>query len=204
MDIGVANQTTSTGTVMQLSSGLMSGQLSLAFTGLMLLTFMTTHLFQFRFADTEQYWLITLTFFRPVVSARTMSTSAGTVEGLFKCVHQRYCLVRFSRGCCRRLCCSRSRPLISCCLTNSSEWEPLRIVGSTPFRGLVRGFFPAPHHHDPNKMLPNFPFWVVVRCSTCPPCTSRFWRSCFEELQADASQPVFFRIMAWWLTLRHI
>ena len=30
----------------------------------LLLTFMTTHLFQFRFADTEQYWLITLTFFR--------------------------------------------------------------------------------------------------------------------------------------------
>ena len=23
-------------------------------------------------------------------------------------------------------------------------------------RGLVRGFFPAPHHHDPNEMLPNF------------------------------------------------
>ena len=30
----------------------------------LLLMFMTTHLFQFRFADTEQYWLITLTFFR--------------------------------------------------------------------------------------------------------------------------------------------
>ena len=71
------------------------------------------NLFQFRFADTEQYWLITLTFFRPVVPARTMSTSAGTVEGLFKCEHQRYWLVRFSRGCCRRLCCSSSRPLTS-------------------------------------------------------------------------------------------
>merc|ERR1712136_386970 len=61
----------------KLSSGLMSGQLNLAITGLMLLTFMTIHLFQFRFADTEQYllrppptlinwhpsWLITLTFF---------------------------------------------------------------------------------------------------------------------------------------------
>ena len=23
-------------------------------------------------------------------------------------------------------------------------------------RGLVRGSFPAPHHHDPNEMLPNF------------------------------------------------
>ena len=32
--------------------------------GLMLLTLMTTHLFQFRFADAEQFWLITLTFFR--------------------------------------------------------------------------------------------------------------------------------------------
>ena len=30
----------------------------------LLLTFMTTHLFQFRFAGTEQYWLFTLTFFR--------------------------------------------------------------------------------------------------------------------------------------------
>ena len=28
----------------------------------LLLMFMTTHLFQFRFADTEQYWLTTLTF----------------------------------------------------------------------------------------------------------------------------------------------
>ena len=30
----------------------------------LLVTFMTTHLFQFRFADTEQYWLITKMFFR--------------------------------------------------------------------------------------------------------------------------------------------
>ena len=29
-----------------------------------LLTFMSTHFFQFRFAETEQYWLFTLTFFR--------------------------------------------------------------------------------------------------------------------------------------------
>ena len=29
-------------------------------------------------------------------------------------------------------------------------------------RGLVRGSFPAPHHHDPNEMLLNFAFWVVV------------------------------------------
>ena len=28
------------------------------------LTFLTTHFFQFRFADAEQYWLITFTFFR--------------------------------------------------------------------------------------------------------------------------------------------
>ena len=54
--------------------------------------------------------------------------------------------------------------------------------GLSPLQGLVRGSFPAPHHHDPNKMLPNFAFWVMVGCSTCPPCTSRFWRSCFEEL----------------------
>ena len=36
----------------------------------------------------------------------------------------------------------------------------MRIVGSFPHRRLVRGSFPAPHHHDPNKMLPNFAFWV--------------------------------------------
>ena len=41
----------------KLSSGLMSGQLSLAITGLMLLMFMTIHLSQLRFADTEQYFL---------------------------------------------------------------------------------------------------------------------------------------------------
>ena len=31
-------------------------------------------------------------------------------------------------------------------------------------RGLVRGSFPAPHHHDPNEMLPNFQIWVMVVC----------------------------------------
>ena len=41
----------------KLSSGLMSGQLSLAITGLMLLMFLTIHLFQLRFADTEEIFL---------------------------------------------------------------------------------------------------------------------------------------------------
>ena len=45
----------------KLSSGLMSGHLSLAITGSMLLMFMTIHLFQLRFADTEQYFLRHLT-----------------------------------------------------------------------------------------------------------------------------------------------
>ena len=49
----------------KLSSGLMSGQLSLAITGLMLLMFMTIHLFQLRFADTEQYFLRHLFNWRP-------------------------------------------------------------------------------------------------------------------------------------------
>ena len=40
----------------KLSSALMSGQLNLDIIGLMLLTFMTVHLFQFRFADTEKYF----------------------------------------------------------------------------------------------------------------------------------------------------
>jgi succinate dehydrogenase hydrophobic anchor subunit/predicted heme/steroid binding protein len=40
---------------MKLSMGLKSGALNLAITGLMLLTFMTIHLFQFRFGDTDQF-----------------------------------------------------------------------------------------------------------------------------------------------------
>merc|ERR1712107_369005 len=40
---------------MKLTMGLKSGALNLALTGLMLLTFMTIHLFQFRFGDTEQF-----------------------------------------------------------------------------------------------------------------------------------------------------
>ena len=42
-----------------------------------LLTFMSTHFFQFRFAETEQYWLITLTFFRTcerLARARNLDT----------------------------------------------------------------------------------------------------------------------------------
>jgi len=40
---------------MKLTMGIKSGQLNLAISGLMLLTFMTIHLFQFRFGDTEQF-----------------------------------------------------------------------------------------------------------------------------------------------------
>merc|ERR1711988_1460852 len=40
---------------MKLGMGIKSGQLNLAITGLMLLTFMTIHLFQFRFGDTDQF-----------------------------------------------------------------------------------------------------------------------------------------------------
>merc|ERR1712025_43360 len=40
---------------MKLTMGLKSGALNLAVSGLMLLTFMTIHLFQFRFGDTEQF-----------------------------------------------------------------------------------------------------------------------------------------------------
>merc|ERR1719197_162549 len=40
---------------MKLSMGLKSGQLNLAITGLCLLAFMTIHLFQFRFGDTNQF-----------------------------------------------------------------------------------------------------------------------------------------------------
>merc|ERR1711908_100341 len=40
---------------MKLTMGLRSGALNLAVSGLMLLTFMTIHLFQFRFGDTEQF-----------------------------------------------------------------------------------------------------------------------------------------------------
>ena len=40
-------------------------------------------------------------------------------------------------------------------------------MGSPLHRGLVRGSFPAPHHHDPNEMLPNFAFWVMVAAPSC-------------------------------------
>lgn len=40
---------------MKLAMGVKSGQLNLAISGLMLLTFMTIHLFQFRFGDTDQF-----------------------------------------------------------------------------------------------------------------------------------------------------
>merc|ERR1719203_515479 len=40
---------------MKLTMGIKSGQLNLAVTGLSLLTFMTIHLFQFRFGDTDQF-----------------------------------------------------------------------------------------------------------------------------------------------------
>jgi len=40
---------------MKLTMGVKSGQLNLAISGLMLLTFMTIHLFQFRFGDTDQF-----------------------------------------------------------------------------------------------------------------------------------------------------
>ena len=41
-------------------------------------------------------------------------------------------------------------------------------MGSHPFiGGLVRGSFPAPHHHDPNKTLPNFQIWVMVAAPSC-------------------------------------
>merc|ERR1712176_1236513 len=40
---------------MKMGMGLRSGALNLAVSGLMLLTFMTIHLFQFRFGDTEQF-----------------------------------------------------------------------------------------------------------------------------------------------------
>jgi len=40
---------------MKLTMGIKSGALNLAITGLMLLSFMTLHLFQFRFGDTEQF-----------------------------------------------------------------------------------------------------------------------------------------------------
>jgi len=40
---------------MKLTMGIKSGQLNLAITGLCLLAFMTIHLFQFRFGDTDQF-----------------------------------------------------------------------------------------------------------------------------------------------------
>ena len=115
------DQTTSTGTVIKeyvllsalqhifaslkrtrdqkLSSGLMSSQLSSAITGLMLLTFTTTHLL----------------------------TSRPTLRSRSPC----------------------------------ASWAP------PLHRGLVRESLNAPHHHDPNEMLPNFAFWVMVAAPSC-------------------------------------
>jgi len=42
---------------MKLKMGIMSGQLNLAISGIILLTFMTIHLFQFRFGDTVPYYI---------------------------------------------------------------------------------------------------------------------------------------------------
>ena len=64
-------------------------------------------------------------------------------------------------------------------------------------RGLVRGSFPAPHHHDPNEMLPNFQIWVMVVClsngssrchraleaSSVPSCFVLFFSSFVSPLQ---------------------
>ena len=38
--------------------------------------------------------------------------------------------------------------------------------GLTPFTGGLCGDLSPHHHHDPNKMLPNSAFWVMVGCST--------------------------------------
>lgn len=43
---------------MKLKMGVFSGQLNLAMTGVLLLTFMTIHLFQFRFGETEKYFVV--------------------------------------------------------------------------------------------------------------------------------------------------
>ena len=49
----------------------------------------------------------------------------------------------------------------SSCLTLRSR-SPCASWAPSLHRGLVRGSFPAPHHHDPNKTLPNFQIWVMV------------------------------------------
>ena len=39
--------------------------------------------------------------------------------------------------------------------------------GLPPFiGGLCGDHSPAPHHHDPNETLPNFPIWVMVGSSS--------------------------------------
>ena len=71
-----------------------------------------------------------------------------------------------------------------------ASWAPLH-------RGLVRGSFPAPHHHDPNETLPNFQIlghggctWLKSVCtliltwchsSTHVPSRSKFWRSSMKR-----------------------
>ena len=52
----------------------------LLLSSVLFLTFMTTRLFQFRFADAEQYWLITFTFFR--CQRMKQSAATGILNGL--------------------------------------------------------------------------------------------------------------------------
>ena len=73
-----------------LSSGLLSCQLHSITFGLMLLMFMIIHLFQFRFADTEQYFLA---FLRAVTGIGRKTRPAGKLNhrlfehGLFGFLH---------------------------------------------------------------------------------------------------------------------
>ena len=68
-------------------------------------------------------------------------------------------------------------------------------------RGLVRGSFPAPHHHDPNEMLPNFAFWVMVAAHSSAPIghLTRFGPSCRRVAQVVRWRSRFSRSLSYLL-----
>ena len=86
-------------------------------------------------------------------------------------------------------------------------------------RGLLRGSFPAPHHHDPNETLPNFQIlghggctWLKSVCtlilswchsSTHVPSRSKCWRSLFcQHVCLPNSSMRRWRLCTFLLTVR--
>ena len=90
--------------------------------GLILLTFTLTLLFQFRFADTEPCWLFTSTFFR------LKKGRAVKIDGPFKGEHQPHCFLRTYMPGCQRRHLRQNAPVqgfawyVACCCVLFERW----------------------------------------------------------------------------------